>query len=71
MIIQARTDFGSHIFRDIFISACWVIWKARNGIIFDNQAVTLLDWRAALKEELGHVCIKARKSISDPLFIWS
>lgn len=70
MIIQARTDFGNRIFREIFISACWTTWKARNGIVFDNQAATLLAWRAALKEDFGQVCIKAKKSIADPLFIW-
>jgi len=26
MIIQARTDFGNHIFKEIFISACWTIF---------------------------------------------
>ena len=70
MIIQARIDFNSHIFREIFITSCWVLWKARNGIIFDNQTATLLEWRASLKEELGQICIKAKKSISDPLFVW-
>lgn len=60
MIIQARLYFGSHIFREIFISACWIIWKARNGIIFDNKAPTLVGWKMALKEDLGLVCIKAK-----------
>ena len=70
MIIQARTDFGNHIFREIFISACWTIWNDRNGFIFDNKATSLADWRAALKEDLGLVCIKAKKSISEPLNLW-
>jgi len=70
MIIQARIDFNSHIFREIFITTCWVLWKARNGIIFDNQTATLLEWRASLKEELGQICIKAKKSIYDLLFVW-
>jgi hypothetical protein len=34
MIIQARRDFGSHIFTEIFITTCWTIWNARNGFIF-------------------------------------
>jgi hypothetical protein len=70
MIIHARTDFGSHIFREIFISACWMIWKPRNGIIFDNRPASLVEWRAALKEDLSLVCIKAKKRIDDPLTIW-
>jgi len=57
MIIQARTVFGSHI--EIFITACWTIWNARNGVIFDNRASTLASWKLAFKEELGLVCIKA------------
>jgi hypothetical protein len=70
MLIQARTDFGSHIFREIFITACWMIWKARNGIIFDHRATSLAEWKVALKEELGLVCIKAKKRIADPLTLW-
>lgn len=70
MVIQARTDFGSHIFREIFITACWNIWKARNGIIFDNIPASLVAWKAALKGDLSLVCIKAKKSIADPLTVW-
>ena len=70
MIIQARLNFNSHFFWEFFITACWVLWKARNGIIFDNQTATLLEWSASLKEELDQICIKTNKSISDPLFVW-
>jgi hypothetical protein len=65
MIIHARTTFGNHIFREIFITACWMIWNVRNGTIFDNKACLLADWK-----ELGLVCTKAKKSISDPLSLW-
>jgi hypothetical protein len=34
MVIEARTNFGSNIFRDIYIAACWVIWITRNEVIF-------------------------------------
>jgi hypothetical protein len=47
-----------------------MIWNAQNGIIFDNKACSLADWKAALKVELGLVCIKAKKSISEPLDLW-
>ena len=70
MINRARLDFGSHIFREIFISACWTILKARSGIIFYNKTASLMEWSAALKEDLGLVFIKAKKSIADPLSIW-
>lgn len=70
MLIQARTSFGSPIFREIFITACWIIWKERNGIIFDNKATSPRVWKIHLKEELGLVCIKAKKRIAEPLKIW-
>ena len=34
MVIVARSNFGSPIFREIFITACWTIWRARNAIFF-------------------------------------
>jgi len=70
MIIQARLSFGSHIFREIFITACWNIWKSRNGIIFDNLPASLMTWKATFKADLSVVCIKAKRKISDPLKIW-
>jgi hypothetical protein len=32
MIISARQDFGSKIFREIIIIACWATWLVRNGV---------------------------------------
>jgi hypothetical protein len=31
MILQAREAFDNSIFREIVITACWVIWTTRNG----------------------------------------
>jgi len=70
MLTKARTDFGSHIFREIFITAAWMIWKVRNGVTFDNKAVSLTEWKILLKEELGLVCIKAKQRIADSLKVW-
>jgi len=53
MLTKARINFGSHIFREIFITAAWTIWKVRNGAIFDNKAVSLTEWKILLKEEIG------------------
>ena len=69
MLIKARTDFGSHIFREIFISACWSIWKVRNGIIFYNKALYLVEWKLVLKEDLSLICIKAKRRVAEPLKI--
>lgn len=70
MVIEARRSFGHPIFREIMITACWVIWKLRNNIIFDNGNCSLSSWKHIFKEELGPVCIKAKQAIKAPLSLW-
>jgi len=41
MVIEAREAFGSSIFSEIFITACWVIWLTRNDVIFYNGQISL------------------------------
>jgi hypothetical protein len=50
------------IFREIVITACWIIWKMRNSIIFDIASCNLSVWKSNFKEELGLVCTKAKPS---------
>ena len=70
MIIEARTVFGNALFREIFITACWVIWTTRNAIIFDNGQANLSNWKREFKEELGLVCTKAKPSRQAALRTW-
>jgi len=60
MIIDARSVFGNTLFREIFITAYWIIWTTRNTIIFDNAQANLSNWKRDFKEELGLVCSKAK-----------
>jgi Fe-S cluster biosynthesis and repair protein YggX len=69
MVIDARTNFGSSIFREICITACWVIWTTRNTIIFDNGQISVNGWMRRFKEELGQVCTKANSKRQTPLTI--
>jgi hypothetical protein len=62
MMLQARADFGSVIFREIIITAYWVIWNTRNKIIFDNGQRNLTLWKRQFREELGLVCTKAKSN---------
>lgn len=41
MLLQASADFGSSIL-EVVITACWEIWKARSGIIFDGKNSNIL-----------------------------
>lgn len=70
MIIAARSDFGSVIFREIFITACWIIWKTRNAVIFDNGQININRWKIQFHEELGLVCIKAKSTRANLLNSW-
>jgi len=70
MVIEARTVFGHSIFRELMITACWIIWKLRNSIIFYNETCSLSIWKRLFKEELGLVCIKAKEATKGPLSLW-
>jgi hypothetical protein len=70
MILQARMNFGSVIFREILITACWILWNTRNSIIFDNGHKNLQVWKRQFKDELGLVCTKAKPSISAAINSW-
>jgi hypothetical protein len=70
MIISAREDFGSNIFREIIITACWAIWLVRNGVIFDNEQASVNEWRRRFKKEIGFVCTKAKPARQAALNLW-
>lgn len=70
MVIIARTNFGLSIFREFFITACWVIWTTRNAVIFDNGQVNVNTWKLQFREELGLVCTKAKQEKSASLSVW-
>jgi hypothetical protein len=70
MVIEARTNFGHPIFRELMITVCWIIWKTKNGIIFYNGSCNLSLWKRHFKEELGLVCIKAKEASKGPLSLW-
>ena len=70
MVISARTIFDKSIIREIMIIACWVIWKTRNGIIFDRETHSLSRRKTTFKEELGLVYIKAKHARKVELELW-
>ena len=70
MVIDARTNFGSPIFREICITACWIIWTTRNAVIFYNGQISISNWKISFKEELGLVCTKANAKRQAPLKVW-
>ncbi|RCV19087.1 hypothetical protein SETIT_3G356100v2 [Setaria italica] len=70
LIIDAHQKFGSKIFMEISMVACWCIWLHRNGIIFDGAALSLDRWKMGFKEELSLIMHRAKPSLKQELNIW-
>ena len=63
MVIEARSNFDSPIFREIFISACWTIWKARNGIIFNKNLFQWWNGKQLSEKTLAWFASKLRRAL--------
>lgn len=71
MVIKARNDFDNSVFREVVVTACWIIWTTRNRVVvFDGLNFTLSRWIEDFKKELGLVCIKAKQSVKLSLELW-
>jgi len=62
MVIEARTTFGSPIFRELVITTYWIVWKTRNGVVFDNEVCNLRIGRTDSKRRLDWFVSKASKT---------
>lgn len=67
MVLEARETFGIKIFREIFIIACWIIWLTKNNVVFDNEQANVTTWKRRFRDELGHMCTKAKIAIQPQL----
>jgi hypothetical protein len=52
------------------ITACWIIWKTRNKIIFDNGQKCITQWKRHFKDKLSLVCTKAKENKSRLISLW-
>lgn len=67
MLMDARSNFNSKIFREILIIGCWALRCHRNAIIFDNADRSFSWWKLTFKEELNQVGLRAKPSTKDLL----
>ncbi|KAF8711531.1 hypothetical protein HU200_028974 [Digitaria exilis] len=58
MTILARQAFGSSIFREILILACWAIWYHMNNIISDQGLRSFAMWRTTFEKEMKLLTLK-------------
>jgi hypothetical protein len=48
-LITARRIFGSSIFREVSMLACWCIWLHRNSIVFYRGDLSFARWKRHLR----------------------
>jgi hypothetical protein len=51
MVIQAKQQFQSPFFMEIFIIGAWQIWKQRNNFIFDHGCPSFSSWKQSFLDE--------------------
>jgi hypothetical protein len=63
---QLRVEFAM----EIIIRMTWIIWKCRNGWIFENIAPTLEKCRFLLAQELNWLKFRLNQDLADKLSTW-
>jgi hypothetical protein len=51
MVIQAKQQFQTPFFMEIFIIGAWQIWKQRNNFIFDRGRPSFSSWKESFLDE--------------------
>jgi hypothetical protein len=51
MMAEARDQFNSNLFMEVFIITAWLIWKQRNDYIFNRARPTFDLWKSTVLKE--------------------
>jgi hypothetical protein len=51
MMDDARRQFISNFFMEVFMLAAWLIWKQRNDFIFNRGRPTFQQWKIGFLKE--------------------
>jgi hypothetical protein len=51
MMEEAKDRCQNGLFMEIFMLGCWLIWKQRNGFIFNRGPPSHQSWKAGFLEE--------------------
>lgn len=70
MILRAREDFRSCIFREVLIIACWSIWCHGNSIIFYNGTLSFMRWRNFFERKMNPVALRVKPEFSNKITNW-
>ncbi|KAF8641890.1 hypothetical protein HU200_067598 [Digitaria exilis] len=70
MMLQARVNFGSVIFREVIILAMWSIWTHCNSIIFDGGSLAFAWWRKSFFEGMMAITLRVNLQLKDKIVVW-
>jgi len=65
-----RNQLSVSFFMEIIILMCWVIWKARNDLIFRKINPLILNSKEDFRREIGLLKYRVKHSISNSLDQW-
>jgi hypothetical protein len=51
MMMEARQQWQNPFFMEFFMLGAWLIWKQRNGLIFNNKIPSFESWKTGFLQE--------------------
>lgn len=67
---RVRSQAPKSCVKEIFISACWHIWKQRNGFIFNRSSPSRRTWFQNFKDELLRQSVRLSPVAKSELLDW-
>ena len=65
-----RNQLAVPFFMEIIILMCWVIWKARNNLVFRQVNPLLVNTKEDFRKEVGLLMLRAKQSYSPRIDQW-
>jgi hypothetical protein len=69
-VAEARRGFAKPFFMEVMITACWHIWKQRNGRIFENERPTFARWKCNFVHDITLLQHRIKVKHRDSLLTW-
>lgn len=70
IIKRARSSVPARCYKEVCITACWYIWKQRNGLIFNQLGPSRASWFQGFKEELIRQSVHFPDTSRTALMAW-
>lgn len=70
LIQQGKNSSSKFCFSELVILTCWSIWRLRNKVIFQNEAVSLVAWRREFRDVFTLVIHRVKPSLQNAFISW-